>query len=235
MEGIKFDANSLLVGTAAGAVAGGVLAYILARRSFNARLEDELAAAKHHYQLRAEAASARADAVERTATAVGDEPGDANPYGVEYGAQQYPDKQLDHHSAFIEAAETRLLEDLDLVPSDASLSLPWPPAERDRTQPYVISDDEFAEGPEQGVHQSLSVKWYDDDQVLVDDQGQPIPDIRRTTGLLSKSGFGGVSGDPNIRYVRNERLEIDFEIAFDERSYTEAVLNYGTANPRNRR
>lgn len=126
------------------------------------------------------------------------------------------------------------MEDLELAPSDADLSIPWPPAERDRSKPYVISADEFAEGPEEGVHQCLTIKWYDEDKVLVDDQDQPIPDIRRTSGPLSKSGFGGVSGQPNIRYVRNERLEIDFEILFSEQAYIEAVLSYGTVNPRNR-
>jgi hypothetical protein len=232
MEGIKFDAASLLVGAAAGLAAGGVLSYILARRSFNERLDAEVIAVKHHYQIRAETASARADAVERTVPAVGTRMDDSGTDGVAKLSLDFYGNPED--SLAVDDSEDELSEDAELESSDASLGISWPPAERDRTRPYVISDEEFAEGAQEGVHQCITVKWYDGDHVLIDSDEQPIPDIRRTTGPLSKKGFGGVSKDPNIRYVRNERLEVDFEICFDEGSYIQSVLGYGTASPRDR-
>jgi hypothetical protein len=279
MEGIKIDGKSALLGGAAGLVAGGLLGYILARRAFNAKLDSEIAAVKHHYYLRAASARSSSDAVERAVPTLADwlgQPGvcvgyldprdddkeyiswihpedlvvrqtqvpdrDVSSPGVEYvdsnGLERdFYGNTVDHAQA-IKASEERLMADLELPPSAADVSgdVLWPPANRDRSKPYVISDAEFAEGcTDDGcVHQCLSIRWYDEDEVLVDDRDQPIPDVRRTTGPISKASFGGVAGEPYIMYVRNEKLQVDFEIAFDERAYTEAVLNYGTANPRKR-
>jgi hypothetical protein len=52
----------------------------------------------------------------------------------------------------------------------------------------------------------------------------------RTVGELDKSFFGGVSGSKHLAYVRNEVLEVDFEIVFDSRTYVDAVLGYGNPN-----
>lgn len=284
MEGIKIDGKSAAIGACVGGLLGGVLVFVACRRSFNERLDHEIAAVKHHYQVRAEASAAQsADSMERPVPTLADmlgqpgvsvgfadplrnhevswiHPNDlvvrkagvrdsvSNP-DVEYvddsGVERdFYGNAVDHLAA-IKASEDKLKTDLAAFdpadprlegcdPEDEDEVVAWPPANRIRTQPYVISAAEFAEGAATGVHQCLTIKWYNEDRVLLDDQQAPIPDVRRTTGPLSKGGFGGVSGDPNIRYVRNERLEVDFEILFHEGSYTELVLNYGTANPRNR-
>lgn len=250
MEGIKFDVKSLVAGALAGVVAGAGLGYILSRNSFDKRLDEEVAALKHHYQLRAATARANADAVERPVPALADRLGQP---GVRVGFRDPDDLDIvnwiepanlvvkeaaDDHVDAIKASEGRIMADLALVdvdPADAEPDASWPPANRDRTKPYVISDAEFAEGAQEGYHQCLTIKWYNGDKVLLDDKDQPITDILRTTGAIHKNGFGGVSGDPNIRYVRNENLEVDFEILFDPGSYVEEVLNYGNPNPRNRR
>jgi hypothetical protein len=92
-------------------------------------------------------------------------------------------------------------------------------------KPYVIPFEEFGDSPP--GYQQITVTYYAGDGVLADDQDQPIRDISRTVGPLNPLSFGGVSKDPHIRYVRNQRLEIDFEIILNARSYAEAVLNYG--------
>lgn len=107
--------------------------------------------------------------------------------------------------------------------------LDWPPPSRDKTKPYVISPAEFSESLV--GWQQLSITYYAGDKVLADDAEQPIRDVLMTTGPISREGFGGISEDPSIRYIRNEKLELDFEIRWDDRSYAEAVLNYG--NPEN--
>jgi hypothetical protein len=93
----------------------------------------------------------------------------------------------------------------------------------------VISPLEFAEPDEIGWTQ-VTITYYAGDSVLVDDREQPIRNVRNTVGPLSVNGFGGISEHSAIRYVRNEKLEIDFEIVLDERSYADAVLNYGNPN-----
>lgn len=96
--------------------------------------------------------------------------------------------------------------------------------ERDTTKPYVISVAEFFE--DNKTYQKLTITYYTADKVLVDDKDVPITDILRTVGLGIHK-FGEQSDDENIVYVRNDRLELDFEIVKDERSYTEVVLGYG--------
>jgi hypothetical protein len=104
----------------------------------------------------------------------------------------------------------------------------WPPANRDTTQPYVISVLEFGEC-EPGWQQ-VSITLYKADWVLTDDKEQPIRDVHGTVGPLSLNGFGGISGNSSTRFIRNERLELDFEITLDHRAYADAVLNYGNPN-----
>ena len=105
---------------------------------------------------------------------------------------------------------------------------PWPPLNRDVTKPYIISVEEFGEA-EPGW-QTIGLVYYAGDGVLADDKEQPIRDIKSTVGPLAREGFGGVSQDPEVRFVRNDRLEVDFEICWDPRSYADAVLNYGDPN-----
>ena len=104
----------------------------------------------------------------------------------------------------------------------------WPPPDRDTTRPYVISPLEFGECDP--GWQQLAITYYVADSVLADDREQPIRDIVGTVGPLSVEGFGGISEDPSIRYIRNERLELDFEICLDRRAFTDVVLNYGNPN-----
>lgn len=92
-------------------------------------------------------------------------------------------------------------------------------------RPYVISTAEFSE--DKPTYQKLSVKYYSGDRVLVDDQDQPVPDIRGTIGPNIKQRFGRKSDSPHTVHIRNDRLEADFEVCHDERSYAEVVLSYG--------
>lgn len=96
---------------------------------------------------------------------------------------------------------------------------------RDNTKPYAISMVDFSNTDAEW--QTLSLTWYEADGVLVDEKGEPVPNVLRTVGILNAAGFGGISGDPHIRLVRNEKLKADFEILLNEGSYADEVLNYG--------
>lgn len=92
--------------------------------------------------------------------------------------------------------------------------------------PYGISAGEFAETPE--GYQVLSMTFYADDSVLVDDDNnQPIENQMMVAGELTRAGFGSISGQANTRFVRNEKLEVDIEITLNEGSYVHEVLGYG--------
>ena len=227
MERIQIDGRSAilggLLGAVLGAATGGYLAGVLVnrrvQRTFDARLDAEVSAVKAHYNDRLKN---YAGAVPVFAGIPGDHSDDES--GTAMGIDGDRDGKEDGDGA--EIPDQPASEDLA-----SAVVRPWPPLNRDRTRPYCISLEEFGEQIEPGWQQ-LTIMYYAGDRVLADDKEQPIRDVRGTTGPITKGGFGGVSQDDNIRYVRNERLEVDFEICYDPRSYADAVLNYGNPNRR---
>lgn len=93
---------------------------------------------------------------------------------------------------------------------------------RDPEKPYIITHDEFYESE----NQMVTLTWYEGDEVLADEKDAHIPDIDRVVGEdnLLRIGYG--SGDPNVLYVRNEKMEVDFEVVKNEGKYTEQVLGF---------
>ena len=100
---------------------------------------------------------------------------------------------------------------------------------RDDSKPYGISIEEYCDPPE--GRQQITITYYATDKVLVDDQNGPIPNITATVGPINPMLFGGISQDPHIRYVRNNRMDVDFEIILNAGSFAEEVLGYGNPNP----
>lgn len=88
--------------------------------------------------------------------------------------------------------------------------------------PYVISVDEFLDSND---HDKVSLTYYDgeDTQVLADERDAVITKITPLLGDDFLVRFGERSGDKNIVYIRNERLEKDIEVVLNERSYAEVV------------
>lgn len=95
---------------------------------------------------------------------------------------------------------------------------------RDIDTPYVISHDEFYEGEKE--YDQNSVTYFEGDGVLVDERDSPIDDTDMTVGDPNLQRFGHGSLDNNIVYVRNERLEIDFEVARSPGEYVKEVLGF---------
>lgn len=97
-------------------------------------------------------------------------------------------------------------------------------ATRDTTQPYVISLDEFMDEHEEYDKHTLT--YFESDETLIDSSEKIIPEVEATVGVDPLTMFGRFSKDKNIVYVRNERLEMDYEVCLDERSYTEAIAGF---------
>jgi hypothetical protein len=85
--------------------------------------------------------------------------------------------------------------------------------------PYIIHVDEFRENTPE--HDQVTCTYYEVDDVLVNSRDQQMDDMDASIGLGNLGRWGYGSNDSNIVYVRNERLQLDFEIIRDRGSYTE--------------
>lgn len=129
------------------------------------------------------------------------------------GSEEAPPKEVPESvttNIFVEG-QPMVADDFDY---DAELPL------RSVDTPYVISHDEFMQGEKEYVQSSL--RWFDGDDILTDDKNVPIDEVDMVVGeCVHKFGHG--SKDPRIVYVRNERMEVDFEVVKDDGTYAEYV------------
>jgi hypothetical protein len=92
---------------------------------------------------------------------------------------------------------------------------------RTSTEPYIIHQDEYAQNePEHG---QVAYTYYAVDGVLTDEGEEKIRRPEQYVGLANLGNFGHGADDYHVLYVRNERLELDFEICLLAASYEETV------------
>lgn len=94
---------------------------------------------------------------------------------------------------------------------------------------YVITEHQFSE-EHVTDYQKLTVRYFSKDGTLADDKDAPVRNIRATIGSDGDELFRlfGVNPEqPHIVYIRNDRLQVDFEVCLDYGAYTEVVLKYG--------
>ena len=87
----------------------------------------------------------------------------------------------------------------------------------------LIGEDEIGEMP---GYDYLSLMYYTDDQTLVDDRVDIIPDIDKVLGVGVYSLTHTNHGD--FVRVRNHRMSSDYEVEVVHGSYTELVLGIDT-------
>lgn len=97
-------------------------------------------------------------------------------------------------------------------------------ATRTEDKPYVISKDEF-DAKEKDYEQS-SLTYYPEDDILADDHNAPVPDIDALVGISNLERFGVGSNDNNTVYIRNEYLEIEFEVTRSKETFAKDVFGY---------
>lgn len=85
--------------------------------------------------------------------------------------------------------------------------------------PYVIPPEEFDEND----YQTESLTYWAD-KVLTDDYGNIIEDVESLVGEDSLTHFGEYEDDSV--FVRNDLLQVDFEILIDTRNYHDVFPEY---------
>jgi hypothetical protein len=123
-----------------------------------------------------------------------------------------------------EKLEVEDLEEGEDDPHEPEESFDLEVENRSPDHPYVITEEEFVDG-EPG-YQPIDLTYFEGDDTLADDQDKPITDVEGTVGADNLTKFGQGCKEPDIVYIRNERLGVDFEVTKSEGKYTREVLGY---------
>lgn len=78
----------------------------------------------------------------------------------------------------------------------------------DGMPPYVIDPEEYGNKAD---NECTVLMWYGDD-ILTDTYGVNVDDIDNTVGREFIDHFGENPEEPDVVYVRNDRLEMDYQI-----------------------
>lgn len=97
----------------------------------------------------------------------------------------------------------------------------------DKTPPFVISRFVYAYDEEGTSYEKITLTYFPHDRVLLDDEEDPIEDVGNTVGWRNLSQFGNESEDPNVVFVRNRRLETDFEVIKEDDAQLPLHVKYG--------
>lgn len=101
-------------------------------------------------------------------------------------------------------------------------------ATTDRTPPFVITMEKFAWDEEEGhEYDKITLTYYPKHRTLLDDEEDPVEDVANLVGWKNLNQFGGVSGDPEVVYIRNRRLRTDFEVVRDTENDLPLHVKYG--------
>lgn len=93
-------------------------------------------------------------------------------------------------------------------------------AKRNEDDPYVIHVDERNEDE----YTQTTMTYYEGDDVLTDSSDRVVHEVDSIVGIENMDRFGHGSNDPNIVYVRNEKLAVDIEVVKSEGTYEEEVM-----------
>ena len=211
--------NILLV--TAGAAIGSVVTWKVLKDKYELIVQEEIDSVKEEYQiLRDQLYSAEAVAINnKVRNELQNEVSDESEDDDDDILEPTEDEVFEYHKI---VSGYRSSEDTD-DETDKEGGMGDPDETPYVTGPYVISPDDFRCSPPGYNAQALD---YFSNNVLADGWGK-IMNIEETIGHDSLDHFGEYADD--VLYVRNDMLEIDYEITQDPRTYDEVYYSHYNA------
>lgn len=93
---------------------------------------------------------------------------------------------------------------------------------RDKTQPYIMTIDEWVAN-ETDLPQ-ITLCYYPEDDILTDSKDRPLNSVEKLLGPDALDNFGTFSEDNSIVYVCNPRVQAEYEVINMEGSYHDLVI-----------
>lgn len=137
-------------------------------------------------------------------------------------AQEEIDSVKEMYSAKYKDADNGLSKPIDISDEEEEEYVTLvreyhPDADNKVKKPYVISPDEFGEDINRT---QISLTFYADG-VLTDDRDEVVTNVDELIGADSLNHFGEYEDDSV--FVRDDRLNCEYEILLDERNYSDVV------------
>lgn len=100
-------------------------------------------------------------------------------------------------------------------------------------EPFVISMEEFAHGDDGADYAKTTVHFYGKHQTLLDEMDEAVPqnEVENYVGWRNLRRFGDESGRPDVVYVRNHKMETDFEVELYENEDLPLHVQYNMSQP----
>lgn len=103
-------------------------------------------------------------------------------------------------------------------------------SQRVEEEPYILHADEF--GQNDGNYNQVELTYFEGDGILSDERDEYVAEPEKFIGDGAVLKFGFQSEDPNVVYVRNDLLEMDFCIRRSTGHYKEQVLGFDLNPPK---
>lgn len=101
---------------------------------------------------------------------------------------------------------------------------------RNSVDPYIVTAEEFYQNEDD--YEQTQITYFAEDDIFSDGKEAPIVDVENTVGLWASERFGHGSNDPLVVYIRNPRIEMDFEVTKSEGSFAKEVHGIEPRYPR---
>lgn len=89
----------------------------------------------------------------------------------------------------------------------------------------IISYEVFGDISEESTQfDKTTLMYYAEDDTLTDERDEIVPDVEAVIGVNTLKHFGHESYDEDTVYVRNYRIDSDFEVLREHGSYSDSLL-----------
>jgi hypothetical protein len=135
-----------------------------------------------------------------------------------------PEEEIVEAIEVIEEATEEVTNIFEIGEAEEAFDLESEIRMRKPERPYLITVDEHTANEDE--YEQSTLTFYEGDDTLTDSRDKPIPEPDLVVGDDNLLRFGVASGDPNVVYVRNDKLKMDFEILRSSGKFTVEVLGF---------
>lgn len=236
---LAYAGMGIAIGATVGSLISFHIAYRRAETKFSQIAADDIAAMQKHYNekvLAFESTSSKGDldeivrergySSEQTEPPMAVTPPSAVVDAAREAEEEHEDDAVPEEDILVEDTP---LHEVRNVFREAEVDDTWDWHEERRKRsplkPYIVHVDER---DAQTAYDSVTYTYYEADDVLSNERDEVIAEGERDKliGEAHLEKFGHGSGDASIVYIRNDHLEMDFEVVRSPNSYAEEVHGF---------